>query len=253
MLRTLQSVFVAVLAAVLASASGAAFAQSKGKIVCWKDKAGKVVGCGDRVPPEYQDAATQELDRRGVTRKTTGTVEEEAQKKAEAEALKKQREEEKKKLAEQRRKDMALLNTYVSEVEIDQRRDRELAEVDRLLNQFRGLHKSATARHNDASKRLAAAEKAGKPSDGFKDEVARAEGEKAKLERGIAAREKEKEDIRARYAETRRRYTELKSGGTQSAAAPAPTKKKLPAATCQLSARYIRAAPWGAAFVLTDG
>jgi len=26
-----------------------------GKIVCWKDKAGKVVGCGDRVPPEYDN------------------------------------------------------------------------------------------------------------------------------------------------------------------------------------------------------
>ena len=27
-------------------------AQSKGKIVCWKDKSGKVMGCGDTVPPE---------------------------------------------------------------------------------------------------------------------------------------------------------------------------------------------------------
>ena len=41
--------------------------QSGGKIVCWKDKAGKTVGCGDKVPPEYQDNATKELNRRGVT------------------------------------------------------------------------------------------------------------------------------------------------------------------------------------------
>lgn len=224
MRRTFQATFVALLAAALAAASGAALAQSKGgKIVCWKDKAGKVVGCGDRVPPEYQDAATREIDSKsGLTRKTTGTVEEEAKRQAEAEALKKQKEEEKKKQAEQRRRDMALLNTYVSEAEIDQRRDRELLEVDRLLNQFRGLHKSATARHSDAVARLGAAEKAGKPSDALKDEVTRIEAEKMKIERGISAREKEKEAIRAQYAETKRRYSELKSGGgAQSAAAPA--------------------------------
>lgn len=226
MRRHTSQVLTAALTLVLALAAGsAAAAESKSKIVCWKDKAGKVVGCGDRIPPEYQDAATQELDRRGVTRKTTGSVEEEARLQAEAEELKKQKEEERKKQDEQRRRDMALLNTYVSETEIDQRRDRELLEVDRLLNQFRGLHKSATVRHTDAAGRLAAAEKAGKPADVIKDEVTRAETEKAKLERGIATREKEKEEIRARYAETRRRFTELKAGGA-SAAAPAPTPSK---------------------------
>jgi hypothetical protein len=114
----------------------------------------------------------------------------------------------------------------VSETEIDQRRDRELAEVDRLLTQFHGLHKSATARHRDAVSRLAAAEKAGKPSDALKDEVTRIEAEKMKIERGITAREKEKEAIRAQYAETKRRYTELKAGGGTRAAAPAPAPAK---------------------------
>jgi DNA repair exonuclease SbcCD ATPase subunit len=227
MRRHTSQVLTAALTLVLALAAGdAAAAESKGKIVCWKDKAGKVVGCGDRIPPEYQDAATQELDRRGVTRKTTGSVEEEARREAEAEELKKQQAEQRKKQDEQRRRDMALLNTYVSEAEIDQRRDRELLEVDRLLNQFRSLHKGATARHTDAAGRLAAAEKAGKPADSIKDEVTRAEAEKAKLERGIATREKEKEEIRARYAETRQRFTELKGGGAPAAApAPAPAKK----------------------------
>lgn len=225
MRRHTSQVLSAALTLVLTLAAGsAAAAESKSKIVCWKDKAGKVVGCGDAVPPEYQDAATRELDRRGVTRKTTGTVEEEARRQAEAEELKKQQAEQRKKEDEQRRRDMALLNTYVSEAEIDQRRDRELLEVDRQLGQFHGLHKSAAARHSDLVVRLAAVEKAGKPTDAIKDEVARVETEKAKLERGIAAREKEKEEIRARYAETKRRFAELKAGGV-SAAAPAPAKK----------------------------
>lgn len=228
MRRHTSRVLTAALTLVLALAAGsAAAAQSKGKIVCWKDKAGKVVGCGDQVPPEYQDAATREIDSKsGLTRKTTGTAEEEARRQAEAEELKIKKEQEKKKQDEQRRKDMALLNTYVSEAEIDQRRDRELLEVDRQLGQFHGLHKSAAARHSDAAGRLAAAQKAGKPADAIKDEVARIETEKTKLERGIAAREKEKEEIRARYAETRRRFTELKEGRARSAAVPAPAPAK---------------------------
>jgi hypothetical protein len=219
-------VIVTAFAIVLTLAAGSAEpaqSSSKGKIVCWKDKAGKVVGCGDTVPPEYQDAAIREIDSKsGMTRRTTGTAEEEARQAAESERLKQQREEEQRRQADQRRKDQALLGTYLNEVEIDQRRDRELAEVDRLLNQFRGLHKGTTARHSDAVSRLAAAEKAGNPSDVLKEEVARTEAEKNKLERAIAVREKEKADISARYAETKRRYAELKSGG---GVQPAAAKK----------------------------
>ena len=54
-----------------------ATAQS-GKIVCWKDKAGKVIGCGDKVPPEFQGSGTKELDSRGVTRKTTESADDAA-------------------------------------------------------------------------------------------------------------------------------------------------------------------------------
>ena len=219
MLKSFHPIVIAALAAVLASATGAALAQSKSsRIVCWKDKAGKVVGCGDTIPPEYRDSASQELDRRGVTRKTTGTAEEEARIAAEADKKKEQLEDEKRKQADQRRKDQALLGTYLNEAEIDQRRDRELAEVDRLLTQFHGLHKGAAARHADASARLAAAQKSNKDTDAIKDEVGRAEAEKAKIERAIATREKEKADINARYAETKRRYAELKSGGGTAAA-----------------------------------
>ena len=220
--KSLSTVFAAGLAIVVTAAlATSAMAQSKGRIVCWKDKAGKVIGCGDKVPPEYEDSATKELDRRGVTRKTTGTPEEQARQAAQEEALAKKKDEEKKRLAEQQRRDSALLNTYANEKEIDQRRDREIQEVDRLLGQFEGLKKSATARREDAQGRVAAAEKARKPSDALKDEVARAESEIAKFERSIAAKQKEREEIRARYAETKERYVALRAGGAQSAAAPA--------------------------------
>lgn len=220
--RSFSTVFAAGLAIVVTAALATpAMAQGKGRIVCWKDKAGKVIGCGDKVPPEFEDSATKELDRRGVTRKTTGTPEEQARQAAQDEALAKKKEEDKKRLAEQHRRDSALLNTYANEKEIDQRRDREIQEVDRLLGQFEGLKKSATARREDAQGRVAAAEKARKPSDALKEEVARAESEIAKFERSIAAKQKEREEIRARYAETKERYVALRAGGTQSVAAPA--------------------------------
>jgi chromosome segregation ATPase len=223
-----RAFFAAALAMALAAfMAGTVLAQPKGsgKIICWKDKSGKVIGCGDKVPPEYEDSATKELDRRGVTRKTTGTPEEQAMQAARDEAMAKQKEEEKKRLAEQQRRDSALLNTYANEKEIDQRRDREVQEVDRLLGQFEGLRKSATARLADAQGRVAAAEKARKPSDTLKDEVARTEAEIAKFERSIAAKTKEKEEIRARYAETKERYVALRAGGARSAATAAPAKK----------------------------
>jgi hypothetical protein len=185
------------------------------RIICWTDASGKVVGCGDKVPPEYEGNATRELDRRGVTRKTTDTAEAEARRAAEKEALAKQREEENRRIAEQRRRDTALLNTYANESEIDLRRDREVQEVDRILKQFEGLHKSAAARRETALDRAVAADKAGKPSDFLRDEVSRAEADMEKHEKSIADKNREKEEIRARYAETKQRYMALKAAGPQ--------------------------------------
>jgi chromosome segregation ATPase len=226
MLKLTRAFFAAALAMALAAFfAGTVAAQPKGggKIICWKDKSGKVVGCGDKVPPEFEDAATKELDRRGVTRKTTETAEEQAKRAAQDEVLAKQKAEENKLQAEQRRRDSALLNTYANEKEIDQRRDRELQELDRLLGQFQALHRNAADRHTDASGRLA---KAKKPSDALKDEVARAEADMAKLEQNMASKTKEKEDISERYAQTKKRYMDLRSGRAQSAAAPAAPAKK---------------------------
>jgi len=230
MLRFTRAFFAATLALALAAFFAETVpAQTKGsgggKIICWKDKSGKVVGCGDRVPPEYEDSATKELDRRGVTRKTTETAEEQAKRAAEDQRLAKQKAEEKKVQAEQKRRDSALLSTYANEKEIDQRRDREVQEVDRLLGQFQGLHKGAVARRDGAQKRLEAAEKAKRPSDAIKDELARAEDDMAKFEKNINAKNKEKEEIRARYAETKQRYMDLRSGSAQAASA-APAAKK---------------------------
>ena len=106
-IRHLTAAAIAALIGTVGFAANDAFAQ---KIICWKDKSGKVVGCGDIVPPEYQESGTKQLDKRGVTRGTTDSAEEVAKRKAQEQETAKQRAEEQKKNAEQRRQDSALLN-----------------------------------------------------------------------------------------------------------------------------------------------
>lgn len=196
------------------------------KIVCWKDKSGKTIGCGDKVPPEYQDNASRELDKRGVTRKTNESAEEKAKRLAKEKENEKIKAEQDKKAAEQKRLDSALVNTYSNEKEIDLRRDRDLATIDGQLTQMKVMQKNAADRQKEVKARIDKVAKSGKqPGEALKDELARAESEQRKADQNIVEKEKEKDEIRARYATMRARYLELKGGGS-TASAPAPTAKK---------------------------
>jgi hypothetical protein len=187
----------------LPAAPAQAQTQSKGgKIVCWKDASGKVVGCGDSVPPEYQSSATMELDKGGVTRKTTESAAEAAKRQAREKEVAAQKAEEEKRRAEQKRQDNALLNSYTSAAEIDQRRDRDLQPIIQQITQMQATLKTAP------------------------------EAGKAKYEQGIAGKEKEKEEVIQKYAVQKKRFRELKgeapgtsAAPTAPAPAPAPAKK----------------------------
>lgn len=211
----------------LVAAGPAAAQQAKGgsgKIVCWKDKSGKVVGCGDSVPPEYQQNASKELDRRGVTRSTNISAAEEAKRREQDQELAKKKAEEDRRLAEQKRQDSALINTYASDREIDQRRDRDLQQVDAQISQMQASLKNAAARHNEVKGRHDAAVKTGKPvPDALKNELSQTEADKKKIETDIAGREQDKAAINARFAEQKKRYLELTGKQPTAAAAPAST------------------------------
>src|SRR4051812_8535657 len=149
----------------LAILTGTAAAQ--GKIVCWKDKSGKVVGCGDKVPPEFQSSATKELDQRGITRKTTESVEEANQRRAREQEAARVKVEDERKALDQKRQDTALLETFANEKEIDLKRDRDLSNLDLQTEQLNTALKGATQRYNDAKGRADGAEKNKKgPSPG---------------------------------------------------------------------------------------
>lgn len=215
-----------VAAALLGWGGFAAHDATAQKIVCWKDKSGKTIGCGDKVPPEYQDNATRELDKRGVTRKTTETAQEIARREAQEKEQAAQKAEEKKRQAEKSRQDAALINTFTDEKEIDLKRDRDLQVVDGQLTQLRVSLRNASERHAEVKGRLDATTKGGKPAtDAQKEDLARAEADRAKAEKNIAAKEKEKEEIRKRYADMKARYIALK-GGPAPAPVPAAAAKK---------------------------
>jgi hypothetical protein len=199
------------LVALVVALPALSLAQS-GKIVCWKDSTGKVIGCGDKLPPEYQGSATKELDSRGVTRKQTESVEEAAQRRQrEQEAARRKAEEEAKSLV-QKRQDTALLETYSNEKEIDVKRDRDLQVLDLQIEQMTMALRNTTQRHTEARGRAESLEKNKKPvPPTLKDEVARLSTEKERFESSIAAKHREKEELRVRYAEYRKRYTELRT------------------------------------------
>ncbi|MGE0556742.1 MAG: hypothetical protein AB7E73_01390 [Burkholderiales bacterium] len=197
------------------------------KIVCWKDKAGKVIGCGDRVPPEFQKNEAKVLDGTGLQRGTVVSAEEAERKKAEQRKIAAEKAEQDRRIAEQRRQDLALINTYTSEKEIDQRRDRELQVVELQLTQLKTSQKKIDEAHAAVLKRHDAAVKSGKPvPPGLADEMARATEEKKRNEARIAAKEKDKQDIAGRYADQKARYAELKGRGAPAAAPAAPAAKK---------------------------
>jgi hypothetical protein len=202
---------IAVAGAVCVYPADAAAQEKKGRIICWKDKSGKVVGCGDKVPLEYQDSATREMDRTGVTRGTTESAEEAAKRRLQDQEAAKTKAEESKRLAEQKRQDSALLNTYTSEKEIDQKRDRDLQQADIQLTQIKTSLKSATDRYNEVKTRNDTAEKDKKgASDALKEELSKAASDRQRFEQMVTAKEKEKEAIVQRYAEQKKRYLELR-------------------------------------------
>jgi len=108
-----------------------------------------------------------------------------------------------------------LLNTFSNENEVDAKRDRELADLEVQITQLQGALNAATNRYNEAKSRNA------------KDDIARAAAERDKLEKSIAAKKKDKEEIRQKYAAHKKRFVELK-GSSQAVSAPAPAPGTVP-------------------------
>ena len=141
-MRTIQAITTLTAAALLALAAAPVSAQPKaGGLVCWKDKAGKTVGCGDKVPPEYQDNATGTLNKRGeIVNQGEASMSAEQRKAQQADAEKKKQEEAQR--AEEKRKDRALLDSFSNEKEIDLKRARDIQQLEVNIAAQQSLIKS---------------------------------------------------------------------------------------------------------------
>jgi DNA polymerase III gamma/tau subunit len=207
-------------------AFGSAHAQS-GKIVCWKDKAGKTVGCGDKVPPEYQDNATKEVSKQGITVKQSEPAMTAEQKKAQqAEAEKKQADNQA--ATEKRRRDKALLDTFSNAKEIDLKRNRDIQLIESNIEAQQANLKNANDRQADTRSRIEQFKKENKPVPAtVQEEFDRADANKTKIQAQIAQKRKEIVELNQQYDDMKKRFGELT--GTAPAPIPTPAASGVPA------------------------
>lgn len=205
----------------LALAVGGAHAQGQpggGKIVCWKDKSGKTVGCGDKVPPEYQDNATKQLNQRGVTVNQSEPALTPDQKKA-LQAEQERKAADAAVAVEQKRRDKALLDTFSSVNEIDLKRKRDITLIESNIEAQQTNLKNANDRQADVRSRMDQYKKENKPApQPLQEEFERSEASKVKIQAQIAQKRKEIVDLNQQYDDMKKRYAELTGGG----AAPSP-------------------------------
>lgn len=235
-MRSLQAVSLMALALAIGLGQAQAQTPGGGKIVCWKDKAGKTVGCGDKVPPEYQDNATKQLNQRGVTVNQSDPALTAEQKKAlQAEKDKKQAAD--LVAAEQKRKDSALLDTFTTVKEIDLKRNRDIQLIESNIEAQQTNLKNANDRQIDARSRMEAFKKESKPVPAsIQEEYDRADAAKTKIQAQITQKRKDIAELNVQYDELKKRFTELTgptpapaAAGTKPAVAPAPTSSAAPA------------------------
>lgn len=215
------------------------------RIYCCDDANGRKV-CGDFLPVECQGRAYEERDNRGfVSKKVEAPLTAEQQARRDAEVAKK--EADARKAAEDRRRTLALLATYSSEKDIDTVRDRNLAELDKSIVEAQSRLDEARKKKQklDGDKEFYK----GKPlPDSVKSQVRDNAKEIEAHLATITAKTREKEDVRDRFADEKKRYLDLTGKKPAEAAAPAPAAAAAPAAPAAAPApAAVPAAPVAAA------
>ena len=187
--------------------------KSSGSIVCWKDKSGKTIGCGDKVPFEYQDNASRELNKRGMTVKQTDAALTPEQRQAQvAEAQRKKLLEQK--LEEERRRDRALLDSFTTEKEIDLKRSRDIQQIEINIAAQQTNLKNVTDRQAELTTRIDTITRAQKPvPPQLQEDVERLAREKTKTQTQILDKRKEIVERNVEYEAMKTRFIQLKGLG----------------------------------------
>jgi hypothetical protein len=176
---------------------------------------------GDTPPPACNNVVMFELRGTTILRKIDPTPTPEQAKAALLEAEKKK--EADRAAGDQKRKDMALVNTYSNERELDMTRDRTIEPVRARIASANERMKAVEKRERELEDEMEfykAGKKATKKGEEAKNreappalvaDLARIKAEKITLTAGLATHEKEVEDIKAKFDADKRRWVELKN------------------------------------------
>lgn len=177
----------------------------------WVDQNGKVQ-YGDVMPPSQAGQGHAELDKQGRVVKETKRTRMTAEERQRQEAALARQAEDRRKLEEQRRRDQALLATYTSEKEIDLARNRAI-DLEKL--NIRGLQtrqNAAAEKLSFANTRITLLRNEGKDAPANYVQMRHeAQAELAQISELLRLRYKAIEDIKLRFDEDSKRYTELKA------------------------------------------
>lgn len=185
------------------------------KVYCCQDDRGRRI-CGDVLPAQCEGKAYREMvpGGRSVEHAAPLSAAERARIAAEEQA----RKEEAERLAAERVRNQALLESYGDASDIDRRRDREVAEIERTIvisqEQLAELSKRRARFQQD----LEFYKGQPLPAEMERQQEALDKEEKSLLD-SIERRRKEQESIRSKYADERKRYDALRAERDGTAAA----------------------------------
>jgi chromosome segregation ATPase len=176
---------------------------------------------GETPPDECANVPMHEIGRTGAVLRTIPPSLTPEQVKAQQEAAERNKQAQKE-AAEQQRKDLALMNTYASEKEIDITRDRNIEPVNARIKVARERIEAIDKRTKEIEDEMefykaGKSDKSGKGKgakgtpEQLKENLDRAKKEKATLEKNITASEKEIEQIKAKYDLDKKRWLALKN------------------------------------------
>jgi hypothetical protein len=197
------------------------------RIFCCDDARGRKV-CSDFVPPECADRAYEERDGSGRVAKNYEaplTAEQKARRTAKLAKV----ETDKRKAADERRRGLALVSNYANVEEIDKARDRSLADLEKNLKQAQSRLDEASAKKKKLDAEKEFYKKKPMP-DQLKTLVRDNESELRSQQAAVTDRTREMDEVRARFADEKKRYLELtgKQPVDAPVAAPAPVAASSP-------------------------
>lgn len=177
------------------------------KITCCEVNGQRV--CGDPTPPQCYDKARKVFGKGGVAREIEAPLTAEQLAAREAEKVRKQEEE--RKAVEQRRRDRALLDSYSSAAEIDQARDRAIADIEKNAEQAK--NRLATAQKKQQKLESEKEFYKNKPLPAaLSNQLKEIEAEIAAQQKALAQKDSDIAAVRERYEADKQRYLLLKGG-----------------------------------------